>query len=193
MDQDDAKRNDRKKRRESRGLYKSLGFRLILEQTKSCKKWRFSFSKILIQNENEKILRFDRQRNQKPNFYVCVSVWKKIWIHVCVSDLWTKRNLWFILCSLSHPFFVVCFCTFVFPLNPLVKSTVSWKTTPFRCRSRKIFLARKKQLQLFGAKNDCFFFGGTSKDKIDDRDKFILKRMKVSYDRYETLLHVVLL
>ena len=58
---------------------------------------------------------------------------------------------------------------------------------------KKNFLARKKQLQLFGAKNDCFFFGGTSKDKIDDRDKFILKRMKVSYDRYETLLHVVLL
>ena len=78
-------------------------------------------------------------------------------------------------------------------LNPLVKSTLSWKTTPFCCRSRKNFLARKKQLQLFGAKNDCFFFyqffGGTSKDKIDDQYKFILKRMKVSYDHYETLLH----
>ena len=86
-----------------------LPARLILEQTKSFKKWRFLFSKILIQNENEKILRFDRQRNQKPNFYVCVSVWKKIWIHVCVSDLWTKRNLWFILCSLSHTFFCCLF------------------------------------------------------------------------------------
>ena len=29
-DQGDAKRNDRKKRRESKGLYKSLGFRLNL-------------------------------------------------------------------------------------------------------------------------------------------------------------------
>ena len=72
---------------------------------------------------------------------------------------------------------------------------------------KKELFGAKKQLQLFGAKNDCFFFlaskqkhllfyqffGGTSKDKIDDQYKFILKRMKVSYDRYETLLHVVLL
>ena len=57
----------------------------------------------------------------------------------------------------------------------------------------RFFWREKKQLQLFGAKNDCFFFGGTSKDKIDDQAKFILKRMKVSYDRYETLLHAVLL
>ena len=104
-----------------------------------------------------------------------------------------EKSLVYLMFFESPFFFVVCFCTFVFPLNPLVKSTVSWKTTPFRCRSRKIFWREKKQLQLFGAKNDCFFFGGTSKDKIDDRDKFILKRMKVSYDRYETLLHVVLL
>ena len=79
-------------------------------------------------------------------------------------------------------------------------------------KNNTILLSFKKEL--FGAKktastsakNDCFyflaskhkhlmfcqFFGGTSKDKIDDQYKFILKRMKVSYDRYETLLHVCL-
>ena len=73
-------------------------------------------------------------------------------------------------------------------------SNQHWVEKPhhFVVVQERTFWREKKQLQLFGAKNDCFFFGGTSKDKIDDRDKFILKRMKVSYDRYETLLHVVL-
>ena len=57
---------------------------------------------------------------------------------------------------------------------------------------------REKWLFLFsGFKAKAFavlpIFWGTSKDKIDDQCKFILKRMKVSYDRYETLLHVVFL
>ena len=51
---------------------------------------------------------------------------------------------------------------------------------------------REKWLFLFSgfkAKHLLFyqFFGGTSKDKIDDQCKFILKRKKVSYDHYETL------
>ena len=50
------------------------------------------------------------------------------------------------------------------------------------------FLARKMIVSF-----STNFFWGTSKDKIDDQYKFILKRMKVSYDHYETLLHVFLL
>ena len=60
------------------------------------------------------------------------------------------------------------------------------------------FLARKMIVSFFWLQSKsicCFtnFFGGISKDKIDDRNKFVLKRTKVFYDRYETLLHVVLL
>ena len=35
VNQGDAKRNDRKKRRESKGLYKSLGFRLNLGEVQN--------------------------------------------------------------------------------------------------------------------------------------------------------------
>ena len=77
--------------------------------------------------------------------------------------------------------------------NSVLWNQLSWVLKLKKLILRAFFGREKKQLQLFGAKNDCFFFGGTSKDKIDDRDEFILKRMKVSYDRYETLLHVVLL
>ena len=50
------------------------------------------------------------------------------------------------------------------------------------------FLARKMIVSF-----STNFFWGTSKDKLDDQYKFILKRMKVSYDHYETLLHVFLI
>ena len=73
-------------------------------------------------------------------------------------------------------------------------------------KSSKSFLgalARQNFAAPTRPKNDCFFFvaskakafavlpifGGTSKDKIDDQYKFILQKMKVSYDHYETLLH----
>ena len=94
----------------------------------------------------------------------------------------------------ESPFFFCLFLYFCVPSQSVgqINSELKNNTIPLSFK-KDFFWREKKQLQLFGAKNDCFFFGGTSKDKIDDRDKFILKRMKVSYDRYETLLHVVLL
>ena len=80
-----------------------------------------------------------------------------------------------------------------------LKKYVVWSQVKmFWARWRDKILPRQR-----AQKNDCFFFvaskakafavlpifGGTSKDKIDDQYKFILQKMKVSYDHYETLLH----
>ena len=58
------------------------------------------------------------------------------------------------------------------------------------CRNRFNVLVRKNSFNFLARKMIVSFWVGTSKDKIDDQYKFILKRMKVSYDHYETLLHV---
>ena len=82
--------------------------------------------------------------------------------------------------------------------NVNVKYVVWSQVKVFWARWRDKILPRQR-----AQKNDCFFFvaskakafavlpifGGTSKDKIDDQYKFILQKMKVSYDHYETLLH----
>ena len=60
-------------------------------------------------------------------------------------------------------FFLFVFCIFVFSLNPLVKSTLSWKTTPFCCRSRKNFLARKNSFNFLARKMIVSFFWLESK------------------------------
>ena len=121
----------------------------ILEKTKTCKKCRFLFSKILIQNENEKILRFNRKQNQKSRALVCVSFEKRILICVCVFDSWTKSNLRFIISSFEWQ----VLCVFLgSTLNPLVKSTKLLKNNTAFALFRKTFCREKRrrllQLQL---------------------------------------------
>ena len=89
----------------------------------------------------------------------------------------------------------VCFCTFVFPLNPLVKSTVSWKTTPFRCRSRKIFLARKKTASTFWREKWLFLFWGDLKGQnrwpgqiYSQKDESFLRPLRNTFTRCLTLI-----
>ena len=52
---------------------KSLGFRFNLGEIQTCKNLRFLFSKILIQNDSQKIFGFNRQQNKKTTALVCVS------------------------------------------------------------------------------------------------------------------------
>ena len=119
----------------------------ILEKSKTWKKRRFLFSKILIQNENEKILRFNRNQNQKTRALVCVSFEKRILICVCVLDSWTKRNLRFVI----SPFEWQALCVFLgFHWSNQLSC---WKTTPPLPCSEKTFWREKKncsQLQPFG-------------------------------------------
>ena len=97
-------------------------------------------------------------------------------------------------------FFFVCFvfCIFVFPsqsgqINTELKNNtilLSFKKELFGAKKNSFnFLARKMIVSFFWLQSTsicCFtnFWGNL---------KFVLKRMKVFYDRYETLLHVVLL
>ena len=62
----------------------------IFEKSKTCKASRFFVLKILIKIDTTKILRFNRQPNQKSKVHVCVSFWMTIFIHVCVLQPWTR-------------------------------------------------------------------------------------------------------
>ena len=76
------------------------------------------------------------------------------------------------LCEVKQKFFGRVGATKFCRANAPKKMTVSF-----------LWLQKQKRLLFYQ------FFGGTSKDKIDDQYKFILQKMKVSYDQYETLLH----
>ena len=75
----------------------------IFEKSKTCKTSRFFVLKILIKIDTTKILRFNRQPNQKSKVHVCVSFWMTIFIHVCVLKPWTRLNSW--IDSRFHCFF----------------------------------------------------------------------------------------
>ena len=64
-DQGDAKRNDRKNRRESEGLYKSLRFRLNLEEIQNVKKASFFVLKNLDPQRQSKNLWFQSTTKSK--------------------------------------------------------------------------------------------------------------------------------
>ena len=83
----------------------------------------------------------------------------------------------------------------MFPFNPLVKSTVSWKTTPFRCRSRKIFLARKKTASTFWREKWLFLFWGDLKGQnrwpgqiYSQKDESFLRPLRNTFTRCLTLI-----
>ena len=80
------KRNDEKVK-DATNLYVCVW---IFEKSKTCKTSRFFVLKILIKIDTTKILRFNRQPNQKSKVHVCVSFWMTIFIHVCVLKPWTR-------------------------------------------------------------------------------------------------------
>jgi hypothetical protein len=94
----------------------------------------------------------------------------------------------------ESPFFVCLFLYFCVPFQSVgqINNELKNNTIPLSFK-KDFFGAKKNSFNFLARKMIVSFFGGTSKDKIDDRDKFILKRMKVSYDRYEKFLHVVFL
>ena len=92
----------------------------------------------------------------------------------------------------ESPFFLFVF-VLLCSLNPLVKSTVSWKTTPFCCRSRKIFWREKKNCFFFLARKRLFLFLGGFKGQNKNGTNLLSKRMKfltlIFQTSFDEILH----